>query len=189
MKRLKSGGPAQPRGHRLGGAAFGSPRLYKGEALCTLLGVIQNWWTVSGLILDIFGFGILAVDVAREYLRWKRTEEIRRGAFAAEALYRDIDVANLEDTTPLGAARREHRELNKTIRASRIVLAEWAAFGEERRDAAARPLDPRAIELHKIADSLATKPYKRAPIIAGILFVIVGFLLQVVGAIPCSVLS
>jgi hypothetical protein len=47
-------------------------------------------------------------------------------------------------------------------------------------------LEEKVVEFRTLAKEVPLQPFKRVPIFTGILFVLLGFVLQVVGAVPCS---
>jgi hypothetical protein len=62
--------------------------------MCTVLGWVQGWWSVTGLAVEIAGFSALSLDVAREYDRHRTVERYRAGAAAAQRL---VDAESSSD--------------------------------------------------------------------------------------------
>jgi hypothetical protein len=70
--------------------------------MCTVLGWVQGWWSVTGLAIEITGFSALSLDVAREYDRHRMVERYRAGAAAAQRLL-DALPSSDDSETPVMA--------------------------------------------------------------------------------------
>jgi hypothetical protein len=159
--------------------------------MCTILSLAQGWWSVAGLTSDIFGFSLLAVDVGREYLRHKRVQQLEEAASSAEWLVQEDNKPpepnNPEEVvdTTLKAARKEFRDLSRRLHELDVRMAELNV--QHRGDP--KPigsLHEKAQAFRILAQQTGTKPFKRAPIFTGVFFVLLGFVLQVIGAVPCT---
>jgi hypothetical protein len=166
--------------------------------MCTVLGWVQGWWSVTGLAVEIAGFAVLSLDVAREYGRHRTVERYRAGAAAAQreveakSEYSDKDeiadhpneLAELER-----GLRRDIKQQRQRIDRFTAKLA-WSESllneGHDKHDFHSRNFAEIAAELPIKADRIAARPYRRAPIRFGILLVLLGAMLQMVGSWPCT---
>jgi hypothetical protein len=168
--------------------------------MCTVMGWVQGWWSVTGLAVEIGGFAILATDVAREYGRHRTVERYRAGAAAAQ---REVDASQpgdltkTEDDSVRGGAdiAAELRGLRERIklqersvdRADAMMAWEHSLPKSERKKY--NPYSHNFAEIAAMlpvkADRMAAQPYRRAPIRFGIILVLIGAALQMVGSWPC----
>jgi hypothetical protein len=158
--------------------------------MCSFGGLAQGWWSVAGLCSDIFGFSLLALDVGREYLRHKRAEQLLDAAHAAEWLVRDderkAELDEWEKSDPeLMVPRKEMRELRRNIQHAGLRIAELTLAHREGKGLGGKPGE-KAAAFRELAREAGLKPFKRGPIFIGVFFVLMGFVLQVAGSIPCS---
>jgi hypothetical protein len=153
--------------------------------MCTIWGYAQGWWTVAGLVADILGFTLLALDLSREYIRHRRSVSLAEGAEAAEWLIQHRD--NQVDTSDAEKRklRQELAELKQRINYGLMRSAEILS-DPSGKVAALNRLEDKIGAFRTLAKEVAARPFKRGPIFTGIFFVILGFVLQVVGAIPCT---
>jgi hypothetical protein len=157
-------------------------------SMCTIAGLAQGWWSVSGLVFDIVGFGVRALDVGREYLRHRRAVELEQAATAAEWLIKDRDwvpPVREEVDERVRAAQKEYQNLRRELNRFAVGMAA-ATCDPSGKIREMDSLEDQVIAFRTLAKEVPQQPFKRAPIFTGILFVILGFVLQVVGAIPCS---
>jgi hypothetical protein len=170
--------------------------------MCTVLGWVQGWWSVTGLAIEIAGFSALSLDVAREYGRHRTVERYRAGAAAAQRL---VDAGSSSDdaeppvtaeSSSADAERvfakdlRDLQERNEAmIDRGSAMLAWYHSLSKSER----KNYDPYSHNFFEIAaslpiqaDRIAARPYRRAPIRFGIFLVLVGATLQMVGSWPCG---
>ena len=156
--------------------------------MCSTLGLLQNWWTVAGLLLDIVGFSVLAIDLGREYSRHKAIQELEKGADAADFLFSEKPIPETE--------RAPFDYTSDVMRLRQRLIALWhrADLGMAQSRAEKLGLntfslpdgyDESAQALRTLARQTASARLKRSPIFVGISLVIGGFILQLIGAIPC----
>jgi hypothetical protein len=172
--------------------------------MCTVLGWVQGWWSVTGLAIEIAGFATLSLDVAREYGRHRKVERYRAGAAAAQ---REVDAksqpGDLTKTSEEHSARGSRAEIAAEIRGIRegIKLQErmidradaMMAWVHSLPKKERKNYDPYSHNFSEIAaalpikaDRIAAQPYRRAPIRFGIFLVLIGALLQMIGSWPCG---
>ena len=152
--------------------------------MCIMWGYAQGWWTVAGLVCDILGFTLLAIDLGREYMRHRTAVTLEEGATSAEWLMRERDES-MDMDTERGRLQREWRDLMRRTQQGLMRAAEITA-DPSGKVAAVDNLEGKVEAFRALAREVRESPFKRAPIFTGIFFVIVGFMLQVVGAIPCT---
>ncbi len=152
--------------------------------MCTIWGYAQGWWTVAGLISDIVGFAVLALDVLREYRRHRRTTDLQEAAQAAEFLRDNPE----QPETKIGEKEsyREYYErlVIRTHRGNMLLMQE--VYDDDGSIKNLKTYDEKAAAFRTKSAEAAAKALKRAPIIFGVVLVFLGFVLQVVGAVPCS---
>lgn len=152
--------------------------------------------TVAGLVSDLAGFSLLALDLLREYRRNRWHDTLVQGASAAEGLSRVPDetiLKALEVTGPNWTPRRpgpiardatgraEVWELYQRVEDAR------STFGYKPAVPPIKAADfPRLRE--RFFDALAARaltPVWRPPLVIGVCLILVGFALQIAGAWPC----
>lgn len=156
--------------------------------MCTVLGWVQGWWSVNGLAIEIVGFAVLSLDVAREYARHRTVERYRAGAAAAQRLVNAKPSSNEPE-----AADDDYQvllEKNHAMHDRGVAMMAWYV-SLPRKDR--KNYDPYSHNFAEIAatlpikaDHIAAQPYRRAPIRFGIFLVLVGATLQMVGSWPCG---
>ena len=157
--------------------------------------------TTVGLFLDLAGFLIIALDVYRDYARFKshkyfvgataaalqlerrRLERINQTAAKQDAKRKRGVVQNVkrdEQIKQLAALRREHELLG-------VALA-WKSL---RRHPIAGVTLPDKSDFAAMADAFRIaaeaeirRPYARPPLVFGLFLVILGFMFQIVGSWP-----
>jgi hypothetical protein len=149
----------------------------------------QGWWSVAGLTADIVGFSILAIDVGREYARHRRAQSLEESAAAAEWLVRDREREAERKERGEGEeptrVRRELRDLNRGMREAEVRISELVAQYEGEPKLAGS-MEEKAAAFREMAKAAGSRPFKRAPIFTGVFLVLIGFVLQVAGSIPCG---
>jgi len=170
--------------------------------MCTVLGWVQGWWSVNGLAIEIAGFAVLSLDVAREYDRHRTVERYRAGAAAAQRL---VDAETSSDDPEQAVATesssddperilaRDFRDLQEQNEAmidrGDAMMAWYHSLPRRERkyyDPYSHNFSEIAASLPIQADRIAARPYRRAPIRFGIFLVLVGATLQMVGSWPCG---
>jgi hypothetical protein len=160
--------------------------------MCTVLGIAQAWWTVFGLVADAVGFTLLAVDLMREYRRYRLVETLRAGAGAAERLHAsrnesEEELRSKEENELRGNIRVMLDRMDKSTDRAIVHLA-YGRLVPTYDPSNLPSMDALVDRLRAKADEIAVKPYRRAPIRLGVLLVLLGFVFQLIGSIPASVI-
>lgn len=168
---------------------------------CIYLGYAQGWWSVVGLVIEIGGFIILAIDVSKEYSRYRKVESLRAGALAAQ---REVDASvppdkpgetpedRLRQWVSLGGEdnlRERLVMLRRTLDRTTARIAWLDSLPKEERVASytkTPTFQVIASQLLAAADRIAAEKFRPAPVRFGIFLVLLGASFQVVGSWPCS---
>jgi hypothetical protein len=99
---------------------------------------------------------------------------------------RKAELDEWEKSDPeLMVPRKEMRELRRNIQHAGLRIAELTLAHREGKGLGGKPGE-KAAAFRELAREAGLKPFKRGPIFIGVFFVLMGFVLQVAGSIPCS---
>jgi hypothetical protein len=145
-----------------------------------------NWWSVIGQGFDFVGFTILALDLYRDYRRYKRRDDYRFAILAYEqAKQGKARIGDAEAPPPEAAVSlREKQSHELKASTSANLIKQLYLQLTKSRSAEGLSIDQMAAVVQGAAYQPIGEVDKRPPVAIAIGSVLIGFVFQIIGSWP-----